>query len=130
MNTNIPSLSHDALTPWFDKIALIHDCVAQVQKDLGNYGISLVYSGVAQIAYEELFAQLQPQISTLLHSSTKLMEILYRVDVNESQLEKVAKSGEDLSFAITRLILWRELQKVVTRFLLRAENQSSEDADS
>lgn len=129
MQTNIPSLSQEALLPWFYKVGLVHECVAQVQKDLGSYGIQLRYSGVAANAYDELFAQLQPQISTLLHSSTQLMEILYRVDVSEIQVQKAGASNEDISFTLTRLILWRELQKVVTRFLLQPDNCTFSEFD-
>lgn len=121
MNTVLPKLTHDSLKPWFDKPALINDCVAQVQKDLAMYGIHLFYSGTHTDAYAELFAQLQPQIEKLLQSNTKLMEILYRVDVSEKALKDLDPTHEPLSHAITRLILWRELQKVVTRFLLRSE---------
>ena len=52
MNQLIPTLSYQSLKPWFDKPALIDECVAQVQKDLGSYGISLIYSGNANNAYE------------------------------------------------------------------------------
>jgi hypothetical protein len=129
LQNNIPILSNEALTPWFDKIALVHECVAQVRKDLGSYGIQLEYSGVAANAYEELFVQLQPQISSLLHSSTQLMEILYRVDVSEVQVQKAVESNEGLDFTLTRLILWRELQKVVTRFLLQSDHSTVSEFD-
>lgn len=119
MNPILPTLTHDALKPWFDKPALINDCVAQVQKDLGSYGIEIRYSGNHLNAYEELFLQLQPQLEKLLHSGTKLIAILYRVDINEKEVRKAADNQEDMSHALARLILWRELQKVVTRFLLK-----------
>jgi len=46
------------------------------------------------------------------------MEILYRVDVDEAKVKIISQENEPYSASITRLILWRELQKVVTRFLL------------
>ncbi len=115
---SFPVLTYDSLRPWFNKPALIHNCVAQVQKDLGSYGIELHYSGDANNAYQELFIQMQPQIARLLHSNTTLMEILYRVDVSEEAVREASKGNEEFSHSVTRLILWRELQKVVTRFLL------------
>ena len=119
MNQSPPTLSYQSLKPWFDKPALINDCVAQVQKDLGSYGISLKYSGNTKNAYEELFVQLKPQIQKLLNTNRILMEILYRVDVSEETVKKASEGDEDFSELLTRLILWRELQKVVTRFILR-----------
>lgn len=113
-----PQLTQESLKIWFDKPAMIHDCVAQVQKDLGGFGIEITYSGNHLSAYSELFAQLQPQLEKLLHGGTKLVSILYRVDIHENEVRKAQENREDLSGAISRLIIWRELQKVVTRFLL------------
>ncbi len=116
---NLPKLTETDLKPWFDKPQLILDCAAQTQKDLGQYGIEFAFSGNAETVYEELFAQIQPQIETILKKGTSLMEILYRVDVDEAKVKIISHENEPYSASITRLILWRELQKVVTRFLLR-----------
>jgi len=115
---NIPKLTEIDLKPWFDKPKLILDCAAQTQKDLAQYGIEFSFSGNAETIYEELFSQIQPQIEALLKKGISLMEILYRVDVDESKVKTISRDNELLSASITRLILWRELQKVVTRFLL------------
>lgn len=115
---NLPKLTETDLKPWFDKPQLILDCAAQTQKDLGQYGIQFAFSGNAETVYEELFAQIQPQIETILKKGTSLMEILYRVDVDEAKVKMISQENEPYSASITRLILWRELQKVVTRFLL------------
>ena len=115
---DIPQLHAASILPWFNKAELIDACVLQVQKDLGAYGIALHYSGNSASAYQELFDQLKPQITALLSSGTKLKAMLYRVDLPESQLRDTLAKELDMSAAISRLILWRELQKVVTRFLL------------
>ncbi|MBK6331061.1 MAG: hypothetical protein IPF62_11295, partial [Bacteroidetes bacterium] len=47
----------------------------------------------------------------LLNTNTILMEILYRVDVSEETVKKASEGDEDFSELLTRLILWRELQK-------------------
>ena len=116
---NIPKLSANDLKPWLDKPQLIKECAAQTQKDLGLYGIEISFSGNAETAYEELFSQIEPLIKSLLKKGSSLMEILYRVDVEESKLKEISEPNETISQSITRLILWRELQKVVTRFLLK-----------
>lgn len=117
---NLPSLTEHDLKPWFDRVELIHECVAQVIKDLSPYGITLTYSGKANHAYEELFQQLEPQLNLLIKRGSSLMEILYRVDVDETKLKQLSSTTEPFSASLTRLILWRELQKVVTRFLLKS----------
>ena len=117
----LPALDPAQLRPWLDREAMVHACVAQVMKDLGPYGIHLTYSGQAATAYEELFGALQPQLFALLGSKATLHEILYRVDVNENQLARLREGNEETASTLTRLILWRELQKVVTRFMLSQE---------
>lgn len=114
----LPSLNESDLKPWFDKLEMIQRCVEQVQKDLGSFGIVLTTSGDAKNAYQELFTQLEPQLDRLLHRNTTMLQILYKVDVNEDLVRKSIEQGEKISEVLTRLILWRELQKVVTRFLL------------
>lgn len=113
-----PALISTDLQPWFFKREMVLACVKQVQKDLGMFNIVLHFSGQVETAYEELFHQLQPEIERLLCQNSMLPQILYRVDVEEEQVKKVMQKDEPFSFALTRLILWRELQKVVTRHLL------------
>jgi hypothetical protein len=115
----LPTLSNTDLKPWFNKEELIRDCVAQIQKDLSAYAIDITFSGNIQSAYQELFEQLQPKIDRMLQTNTSISDILYKVDVDEKKLKEVALSEEAFSHSLTRLIIWRELQKVVTRFLLR-----------
>jgi hypothetical protein len=93
-------------------------CVKQVQKDLGMFGIELHFSGQVMYAYDELFSQLQPELERLIFHHSNLPQILYRVDVSEEQVKKIMLEDEPYSYALTRLILWRELQKVVTRYLM------------
>lgn len=117
----LPALDPVQLRPWLNREAMVHACVAQVMKDLGPYGIQLTYSGQAATAYQELYSALQPQLYALLNSKATLREILYRVDVSESQMVSLREGNEETASTLTRLILWRELQKVVTKFLLSQE---------
>ena len=118
MITKFPKLSHTELKPWFDQKELVAECVLQTRKDLAGYGINLHFSGDPMNAYQELFEQLQPQIESFLSRGSTWMEILYRVDVSELKVREAAEQNEVFSASLTRLILWRELQKVVTRFLI------------
>jgi hypothetical protein len=117
---DFPSLTLTDLQPWFNKSDMIKACAEQTIKDLGLYGIKLHFSGNTSEAYQELFQQIKPAISERLQSGQSLQEILYRVDVNEKQVQAFMNSDNDIASGLTTLILWRELQKVVTRFLLSA----------
>ena len=114
--TKLPSLTEPDLSPWFDRSEIIHACVAQLDKDLAPYGIQVLFSGNIQNAYQELFDQLEPQISGL--KPTQMQSILYRVDVSEAKVSTFLQSGEAYGKTMTRLILWREFQKVVIRHLI------------
>lgn len=121
MNT-LPTLNPVDLKPWLNKPEMILACVKQVQKDLGMYGIEISFHGEISTAYECLFNQLQPQIESLLsRGSVTWIDILYRVDVSENKVKELSQGQDSFSAAITHLIIWRELQKVVIRFLLQRD---------
>ncbi len=117
--TTLPRLCEEDLKPWFNREEVIRDCAAQVQKDLAMYGFDIQFSGDHLGAYEELFAQLEPIVADgLLRRGGTLQELLYRIDVSEQKVREAALADEPWSVSITRLILWRELQKVVIRRIM------------
>ena len=110
------------LTPYLNRQDMLKDTAAQVIKDFGINGINIKFSGNAQNAYAELFEQIHPHIEQLLKGSIgRLYELLYRIDLSESQIKKEAASAVDKTFSeiLTDLILKRELLKVVMRKLYK-----------
>jgi hypothetical protein len=66
--------------------------------------------------FSELFSQTEPFIRKLIATHyEKLLQLLYRIDVNEKLIAEAVNEGKNISGEITRLILYRELQKVVIR---------------
>ena len=124
-----PTLTQKDLQPWLNKSEMIRACAEQTIKDLGMYGISLQFSGNPMLAYQELHQQIKPAIAERMRSGQGIQEILYRVDVSEKQVQEFLVSQNDLPEALTTLILWRELQKVVTRFLTSQSNASKQPND-
>jgi hypothetical protein len=115
----LPKLNMSELQPWLNKPEMINACVAQVQKDLGMFDIELSYSGQIASAFDELFEQLHPQIEKMLQQgNVGLMDILYRVDVPEKFVKEMLSWDTSLSVSLTKVILLRDLQKVVIRDLL------------
>lgn len=115
----LPKLNMSELQPWLNKPEMINACVAQVQKDLGMFDIELSYSGQIVSAFDELFEQLHPQIEKMLQQgNVGLMDILYRVDVPEKFVKEMLSWDTSLSVSLTKVILLRDLQKVVIRDLL------------
>lgn len=119
MSTQLPRLCEQDLKPWFNKAEYIQACAEQVQKDFAMYGFDIEFSGDAATAYDELFVQVEPIVAKAMDQrSAKLQELLYRIDVSEQRVREAALADEPWSQSITRLILWRELQKVVIRKLM------------
>ena len=106
------------LTPYKLQLDLIQLTAAQLIKDFGIQGIDITFSGKSETAYDELCNQVEPIFTRfLLHDPGKLLNLLYRIDVKERSMVKAMdlpdlKSRRD---ALIRLVLERELQKVVIR---------------
>ena len=81
-----------------------------------QFGEEINFSGNIATAYSELFTQTQPFIQKLIDTNyQKLLQVLYRIDVSEKMISAAVNEGNEISSVITRLILFRELQKVVIR---------------
>ena len=105
------------LSPYFNQIDLIKDAANQLIKDFELFGLEIKFSGNAYNAYEELFEQVEPRINKLISTNQqKFMNILYRIDLSETQIKKALEdSNEPFSAVVSDLIIKRELQKVVIR---------------
>ena len=115
---SLPSLTEKDLLPYFYRTDLIRQAAEQLRKDLEQFGEEIIYSGDPAKAYDELFSQTRPFILKLVQRNyEKLLQLLYRIDVNEKLVAEIVNSGEDIASGLTRLILFRELQKVVIRNL-------------
>lgn len=82
------------------------------------FGVIITYSGNTHTAYEELHAQLTTEVKRILKSSfTKLISILYRIDISEKDVAKATleMEGYDNAQVIAHQIIFRELKKVLTR---------------
>ncbi|MEW6467501.1 MAG: hypothetical protein AB1458_01175 [Bacteroidota bacterium] len=112
----VPALDEKELAPYLLREDLIRQTAEQVKKDFGLHGLSIRLSGNAETAYQELYAQVEPYIARLLGSEyEKLLQLLYRIDVSEKRIADALSESANVSAAITRLIIFRELQKVVIR---------------
>ena len=91
----------------------------QVKKDFSFHSIEITFSGNEQTAYAELRTQLVPLLEELfMKDRSRLMQLLYRVDVPEKDWKKVltldpSKQPEKL----TEIILEREFMKALTKKL-------------
>lgn len=106
------------ITPYFNKLEYINATAQQIIKDFDMFGIEIKFSGDPENAYNELLYQVSPHIAKLIESDyKKLLNLLYRIDVNESKISAIVSDTTvgSLSEAIADLVIRRELQKIVIR---------------
>ena len=106
------------ITPYFNKLEYITATAEQIKKDFDLFGIEIKFSGEEENAYNELLYQVSPHIAKLIESNyQKLLNLLYRIDVNESKISAIVNDTtvSSLSEAIADLVIKRELQKIVIR---------------
>jgi hypothetical protein len=114
------------ITPYFNKAEYLQATAEQIHRDFELQGIEIKFSGNAENAYNELLYQIVPHIARLIESNyKKLLDLLYRIDVNESKVSAIVSdsSVESLAEAISDLIIKRELQKIVIRKHYKSDNQ-------
>ena len=101
-----------------------HSLVAAINDSLG---IELKET----ISADQLTDILAEHINDLIdHNFTKLVNLLYRIDVNESKLRQMlAENAHDAGRIIAGLIIERQLQKIASRerFSNRDENSIDEN---
>ena len=110
----LPSLTEKDLSPYFNREDLILQAAEQLKKDLAQHGFDIEYGRDHLHIFSELFMQTEPFIRKLISTHyEKLLQLLYRIDVSEELIARAVNEGGNISEEITRLILYRELQKVV-----------------
>src|SRR5574337_35551 len=100
------------ITPYFNKLEYIDATAQQVIKDFDLFGIEVRFSGNPDNAYNELLYQISPHIARMIESNyKKLLNLLYRIDVNESKISAIVNDTtvNSLSEAIADLVIKREL---------------------
>lgn len=89
--------------------------VPALQYELKNaYGLDLPETATIEM----LETALADRINAMIHDDfNRLIQLLYRIDVNEERLKKLLRenSSTDAGLLIARLILERQWQKILTR---------------
>lgn len=119
---------HDSdLRKYYDNEEIIRLTALQVIKDFSLFGLQIEFPEDIEYAYAQLFHQLVNEVSALLdRSNSKLLSLLYQIDIPEKVIRNAAESMPDKALAevITELILNRELKKVLTRIYFKQQFES------
>ncbi|MGQ1784318.1 MULTISPECIES: hypothetical protein [unclassified Saccharicrinis] len=124
---NFPATSRADLQQASRKNELIVETGRQIQKDFGEFGLEIHFSGKAEIFYEELFEQMKVHVASLISDSQdRFMHFLYRIDISEKQIMLYEQEMQDSDYSevLTELIIHRELKKVITRDYFRQQNSN------
>jgi hypothetical protein len=127
---NLPEITHQNIAQLLNKEDIIHETIAQIQKDFSMYSIEISFDGNIETAYEQLMNKLGAEITNLLAmDKNKLQSILYRIDLSEKVIKKALRLtsnplsnqitttdiAENSNQVIAHEIIVRELKKVLTR---------------
>lgn len=130
---NLPEITHHNIAQLLNKEAIIHETIAQIQKDFGMYNINIQFDGNTETAYEQMMTKLTEEITNLLAiDKSKLQSILYRIDLSEMAIKKallvnssnnnqtpISKASltnfDNQQQVVSHEIIVRELKKVLTR---------------
>lgn len=96
----------------------------QIKKDFEMCALNADFVLKLDSDYGLLLQSLAKEIEAVMKNySTKLSELLYRIDISEQQVKKLSKEKTDshLFDIVAELIIKRELQKVVIREMFKSK---------
>ncbi len=129
LTLNLETINRESdLEQFFPIEAFIHETAKQIIKDFSEFDIEIRFSGDTKNAYAELFNQMEFEIEKVLNRDfNKLLNLLYRIDVNENEIAKREHLNPDASLAalVSDVIIRRELKKVLLRYYFKYMDGSS-----
>ena len=103
--------------------------IAQLEKEFKSEKWVFLKSSNPQKFFEEIVFQLEPRLKDLLHRKglSYYKQILYKIDISESQIARASISEVDVQFfrVLAKLILSRCLQKVLIRNYFKSNEKES-----
>ena len=120
----LPEIRNDNIATFLNSPAIVQETAEQIMKDFGLFGVTITFSGNTDEAYHELHQQLIAQIAVLLDRDySKLLSILYQVDITDKEIAKAEKELPDYNHVeiIAHQIIVRDLKKVLTRHYFKSK---------
>jgi len=120
----LPEIRNDNIATFLNSPAIVQETAEQIMKDFGLFGVTITFSGNTDEAYHELHQQLIAQIAVLLDRDySKLISILYQVDITDKEIAKAEKELPDYNHVeiIAHQIIVRDLKKVLTRHYFKSK---------
>ena len=101
--------------------------VAQLEKEFESEKWVFLKPSDPQKVFEEVVFQLEHRLKELRKGLSYCKQLLYKIDVSESQLARASASEVDVQFfrVLAKLILSRCLQKVLIRNYFKSNEKES-----
>lgn len=118
-------MSELQLEQYFNNRRIIDATMRQLEKDFSLDEDSVQLKDYQGNLFEQLFEVVYPIINKLITNDyQQFLNILYRIDVNELKLKQEMSKVEanQYSEVVTRLVLQKELQKVIIRNIYSTKN--------
>lgn len=118
-------MSELQIEQYFNNRRIIDATMRQLEKDFSLDEDSVQLKDYQGNLFEQLFEVVYPIINKLITNNyQQFLNTLYRIDVNEFKLkQEMAKvDANQYSEVVTRLVLQKELQKVIIRNIYSTKN--------
>ncbi|MCZ4695642.1 hypothetical protein DWB61_13190 [Ancylomarina euxinus] len=115
---NLPDYNHIKVSKYRDKVEILKQVAAQIEKDFYQFGFEVTFTGVPENAYNELFSQIIEHVGFMLSQDYhRLVLLLYQIDLSENEILKneLKYPNVDKDQLLSELIIQRELKKVLIR---------------
>ncbi len=114
----LPDFKNINISSYRNRNEIIKQVALQIEKDFAQFGMEVNFSGKIEMAYTELFSQVEEHIADLLvNDYHRLQILLYQIDLSEKKIAQTEYRYPDVpkSKVLTELIIERELKKVLIR---------------
>jgi len=115
---NLPEYNNIKVSKYRDKVEILRQVAAQIEKDFYQFGFEVKFSGEPADAYNELFAQINEHVAYMLSQDYhRLVLLLYQIDLSEIEIIKNELKYPDVDKhqLLSEMIIQRELKKVLIR---------------
>tara|TARA_R110001583_G_scaffold7286_3_gene36291 strand:+ start:17220 stop:17621 length:402 start_codon:yes stop_codon:yes gene_type:complete len=118
LQVNLPEYNNIKVSKYRDKVEILRQVAAQIEKDFYQFGFEVKFSGEPVDAYNELFAQINEHVAYMLSQDYhRLVLLLYQIDLSEKEIIKNELKYPDVDKhqLLSEMIIQRELKKVLIR---------------
>lgn len=115
---NLPDYNNIKVSKYRDKVEIIRQVAAQIEKDFYQFGFEVKFSGEPADAYNELFEQINKHVAFMLSQDYhRLVLLLYQIDLSEKEIirNELKYPDVDKHQLLSEMIIQRELKKVLIR---------------